>query len=349
MDGISLGLEDHNENVVAHKSPLRGVLFTRFPCRRLKRLRTCTAERCIQARFRSFRLTDHTLAASVDKLERSMSRESDVPEAARAPESMAWGTPPALYLSYGMVSLRGRRPALTDAVAAAQSFTALSPPLGLDYFAVLDGGLLGTAAAIAERIDGELRSEAPRFRGGASHDVAGWWRMVIGEAFQTVNGEVVASGGAGATALVALVLEKYIVVVKCGGGASKAVLSRGGEHVGLTPDRWVKLFLLSSFMWSSSYEPPPVTAEPDVVAVERKQAQDDFLILASDGLWGAVTAALACGLVRRRLAPVDAARGSPAAVLAKELADKALYAGSEDNVSVAIVLFKDFWAQSANK
>lgn len=38
---------------------------------------------------------------------------------------------------------------------------------------------------------------------------------------------------------------------------------------------------------SSSCEPPPATAEADVVAVERRQAQDDFLILASDGLWGA--------------------------------------------------------------
>jgi protein phosphatase 2C len=38
--------------------------------------------------------------------------------------------------------------------------------------------------------------------------------VVIGEAFQAVNGEVVACGGAGATALVALVLERYIVVAK---------------------------------------------------------------------------------------------------------------------------------------
>ena len=90
-----------------------------------------------------------------------------------------------------------------------------------------------------------------------------------------------------------------------------------------------------------------------MVAVERG-AQDDFLILASDGLWDAVTPASACGFVRRRLVttsriampwepPLDA-RGSPT-VLAKELAEQAVRAGSQDNVSVAIVLFNDFWAQ----
>jgi protein phosphatase 2C len=92
---------------------------------------------------------------------------------------------------------------------------------------------------------------------------------------------------------------------------------------------------------------PPATAEADVV--------DDFLILASDGLWDAVTPALACGLVRRRLVttpridrprepPLDA-RGSPT-VLAKELAVQAVRAGSQDNVSVVLVLFRDFWART---
>lgn len=99
---------------------------------------------------------------------------------------------------------------------------------------------------------------------------------------------------------------------------------------------------------------PPATADADVVAVERG-AGDDFLILGSDGLWDAVTPALACGLVRRRLVttpridrprepPLDA-RGSPT-VLAKELADQAVRAGSQDNVSVVLVLFRDFWART---
>nr|XP_034598243.1 probable protein phosphatase 2C 6 [Setaria viridis] len=335
-----------------------------------------------------------------------MSSKSDVPAAAAATETLAWGESPALYVSYGMVADKGMRPALTSAVVAAPSFTVLSPPMGLDYFAVFDGGHLGAAAAverlrvrlaaaISEQIDGELSSEAPRFGAAApAHDVVvGWWKTVIQEAFRAVYEEVANDGEDaavfGATAFViTLVLEKYTVIASS--GDSKAVLCRDGEHVELTPapderrvnsaqdekqslenaasqvfaptsklGNFVQITLPSG---SSAYNEPPgvVIPELDVVAVERKAQDDEFLILANHGLWGAVPPASACAFVRRRLgktsritmpweAPVDAARGSPAAVLAKELADKALYAGSEDNVSVAIVLFKDFWAQSANK
>lgn len=105
--------------------------------------------------------------------------------------------------------------------------------------------------------------------------------------------------------------------------------------------------------------PPPAVVMPklNVVAVERKVEDDEFLILANNGLWGVVSPELACAFVRRRLgkttsrvpipwvAPVGAAGGSapppPPGVLAKELAEMGVYAGSEDNVSVAIVRFKD--------
>ncbi|KAF8643621.1 hypothetical protein HU200_066675 [Digitaria exilis] len=337
-----------------------------------------------------------------------MSSKSSIPEAEWTASSSMWWSPssPApLYLSYGMVSLKGQRPALTDAVAAAESFTALSPPLGLDYFAVFDGGHLGPAVAerlrarlataIADRIDGELRSETPRFA-VASQDVAGWWRTIVQEAFRAVHGrQVVVVPGA----VVALVLEKYVVIASS--GAAKAVLSRGGEHVELASDHRMRAqtnraeekqsagdapsvmdmdstskthddalqathafgtLRYSDYMtetvaalllaqlnraWrdlvaeaGSSVHGPP----PDVVVVERT-ARDDFLVLASDGLWDAVAPAAACALVRRRLVktpkiarpgePRLDARGSPTVL-----------AGGHDNVSVVLVLFRDFWART---
>ncbi|KAF8672320.1 hypothetical protein HU200_049520 [Digitaria exilis] len=94
-----------------------------------------------------------------------------------------------LYLSYGTAALKGARPTLTDVVAA---FTALSPPMGLDYFAVFYARRLGAAVAmqlparlagaIAEKVDDELATENPRFL-AAAHDGVGWWRTVIREAF----------------------------------------------------------------------------------------------------------------------------------------------------------------------
>ncbi|OEL30582.1 hypothetical protein BAE44_0008399 [Dichanthelium oligosanthes] len=237
---------------------------------------------------------------------------------------MAWGTSPALYLSYGMVSLKGQRPALTDAVAAAQSFTALSPPMGLDYFAVFDGGHHGApvaerlrarlAAAIAGQIDGELLSETPRF----DHKL--YVRAQVNRADEKQSAE-----------------------------------NAGGRLVDATPSELDNVLQATRASGSSSSKPLVVIPEPDVVVVERN-ARDDFLILASDGLWDAVTPALACALVRQRLVktpriarprepPRLDARGSPT-VLAKELAEQAVRVGSQDNVSVVLVLFRDFWART---
>jgi len=197
----------------------------------------------------------------IPQLARPMSSESNVPEAAAAEYPLMWGESPELYLSYGTVSLAGRRPELTDAVAAVRSFTLLSPPMGLDYFAVVDGRHLGKAVAerlpsrlgkaIAEQVEGELLSENPRFL-GASHDgVVAWWRTAVEEAFRAVREEL-ASGGAqpvGATALVALVMEKYFVIASSGG--AKAVLCRGGEHIQLTPDPKSKVKLASFLLLPS--------------------------------------------------------------------------------------------------
>nr|CAB3472842.1 unnamed protein product [Digitaria exilis] len=342
----------------------------------------------------------------------SSSSGSNVPAA--APFSLVWGESPKLYLSYGTAALKGARPTLTDAVAAMASFTALSPPMGLDYFAVFDARRLGAAVAeqlpaklagaIAEQVDDELTTENPRFV-AAPHDMDGWWRTVVQKAFRAVLEEVAGNGnGAGEdalvaeTAVVALVLEKYIVIASS--GACKAALCRGGLHVELTPERRANntydkqavgvidlnsepqdnfvlqtthtsgsgdtdvgvidlnseprdSFVLQTTLASGSGDSEVVIPELDVMVVER-QAHDEFLILGSGGLWGAVAPTQACAFVLQRLGVTSritmqwkspmGAKGSPD-VLARELANKAVHAGSKDNISVAIVLFRDFWAQ----
>ncbi|XP_044344466.1 protein phosphatase 2C 77-like [Triticum aestivum] len=160
-----------------------------------------------------------------------------------------WGSCPALYVSYGLSALKGRQPELTGALAAVPSFTALSPPMGLDYFGVFDGHSGAAVAnylteqlhgAIADQILRELVAEAPRFLHGPQGDVEGWWRTAMADAFQTVDAELLKGAGgvdasvAGATALVALVLEEYVVLANC--GVSRAVISRGGEILQLTSE-----------------------------------------------------------------------------------------------------------------
>ncbi|CAM0880434.1 unnamed protein product [Alopecurus aequalis] len=296
-----------------------------------------------------------------------------------------WGACPTLYLSYGLASLQGRLPELTDALVAVPSFTTLSPPFGLDYFGVFDGHFGASVAnhlterlhgAISEQIESELSALFPRFLHGSRGDVQGWWRTAIADAFLAVEDEVLMSRSGteavGATALVALVLKEYVVLANC--GLSRAVISRGGQAVQLTaehrpnrPDEKRRVestggrvgestnkvddVLPTSRAFGSSLYKQYVTADPEVTAVAR-DPRDEFLILATAGLWDQVSPAEACRLVERKLrsrlrvtTPWVArlgGRGSPTA-LAKELAEHAVRAGSPDNVSVIVVLFREFW------
>lgn len=114
------------------------------------------------------------------------------------------GTPhasPELYLSYGMVASKGIRLAPTNTMV----FTVSSPPMGLDFFALLHGRHLGAEAkrlltllcdAITERIEQELSSENPWFGDGTSHgQVVGWWRTIMEQTIKPLCEQVVASMG----------------------------------------------------------------------------------------------------------------------------------------------------------
>ncbi|KAF8672330.1 hypothetical protein HU200_049530 [Digitaria exilis] len=278
-----------------------------------------------------------------------MSSSNDVPvaAAAAAPFSLVWGELPALYLSYGTAALKGARLVLTDAVAAVASFTALSPPMGLDYLAVFDARRLGAAVAaqLSTKLAGAIAEKNPRFL-AAPHDGVGWWRTVIREAFQVVLEEVSAgeSDGAGNTAVVVLVLEKHIVIASS--GACNAVLCHGGgEHVELTPKRRVRKLLAHPVVCMSAQTSALVIPELDVVVVERCQVQDEFLTLASGGLWGMVTPA-GGDLADHHAVGVAGGHKGSLDMLVRELANKAVHAGSKDNASVAITLFRDFWTHS---
>ena len=103
---------------------------------------------------------------------------------------------------------------------------------------------------------------------------------------------------------------------------------------------------------------PYVSCDPEVTVTDRT-AEDDFLILASDGLWDVVSNDTACGVARtclRGKAPAPAS--ASASALASSLADReargenadkacsdasmlltklALARRSSDNVSVVVV------------
>ncbi|CAN8072427.1 unnamed protein product [Agarophyton chilense] len=73
-----------------------------------------------------------------------------------------------------------------------------------------------------------------------------------------------------------------------------------------------------------------ISSTPDIVK-QRLKAEDDFIILASDGLWDVVPVDEACALVRSTARVPDLA--------AKRLALKAVELGSDDNISVIVAFF----------
>lgn len=298
-------------------------------------------------------------------------------------------------LSYGAVSVIGRRREMEDAFAVALSFLASDPSSPgakdggeqeQDFFAVYDGhGGARVAEACRERMHVVLAEEVG-LRRGVGSDLR--WEEAMAACFARVDGEV--TGGfapppkpppqaaadddagagdlpyrtVGSTAVVAVVGQRRIVVANC--GDSRAVLSRGGVAVPLStdhkPDRpdemqrveaaggrvinWNGYRVLGVLATSRSigdyYLKPYVSAEPEVTVVDRTE-QDEFLILASDGLWDVVSNEVACKIARNCLSGRAASKfpesvaGRTAADAAALLTELAMSRGSRDNISVVVV------------
>lgn len=173
------------------------------------------------------------------------------------------------------------------------------------------------------------------------------------------------AGSMGTTAVAALVGACSIYAANC--GDSKAVLYRGGEAIPLSmehkPDRcdemeriqkaggkvmfWngarvMGVLAMSRAIGDLSFR-PYVIPDPDVTVVVR-QPEDEFLILASDGLWDVLSNQAAYSVVMRSL---DRARARN--LSAKDAAQQgaialtrtALEKGSRDNITAIVVDLHD--------
>ncbi|TVU01721.1 hypothetical protein EJB05_52820, partial [Eragrostis curvula] len=108
---------------------------------------------------------------------------------------------------------------------------------------------------------------------------------------------------------------------------------------------WVSARLIAEFLVSAVsgdyYLKPYVIAEPEVTVTDRTD-KDEFLILASDGLWDVVPNEVACKIARNCLSGLAASKypesvsGSSAADAAGLLVELAMSRGSKDNISVVV-------------
>ncbi|KAK3151160.1 hypothetical protein QOZ80_3AG0242490 [Eleusine coracana subsp. coracana] len=244
-------------------------------------------------------------------------------------EGLSWPAP-----TYGVTSVCGRRRDMEDTVSARPGFLDGHH----HFFGVFDGhGCSHVATSCGERMHEIVAEEAAaagngddaaRWRSVMEKSYARMDSEAVGSrgnagpAPPTCRCEMQLPkcDHVGSTAVVAVVGPRHLVVANC--GDSRAVLCSGGVAIPLSsdhkPDRpdeleriqaaggrvifWdgARVFgmLAMSRAIGDSYLKPFVISDPEVRVVERKDGEDEFLILASDGLWDVVSNEVACNVVR---------------------------------------------------
>uniref|UniRef100_A0A0D6QYF2 protein-serine/threonine phosphatase n=1 Tax=Araucaria cunninghamii TaxID=56994 RepID=A0A0D6QYF2_ARACU len=176
----------------------------------------------------------------------------------------------------------------------------------------------------------------------------------------------VAPGNVGSTAVVAVVSPSQIIVANC--GDSRAVLSRGGKAIPFSNDHrperedemirieaaggcvvnWngfrVEGLLAMSRAIGDRFLKEYIISEPELNCTDRTE-EDEFLILASDGLWDVLSNENVCDVARKCLSGYRSEKNrshyaSAAAVAAALLTKVALARGSTDNISVVVIDLK---------
>ncbi|KAI3705735.1 hypothetical protein L1987_75976 [Smallanthus sonchifolius] len=265
----------------------------------------------------------------------------------------------------------GRRREMEDAVSVELGFVN-EDSRKFDFYGVYDGhGGSRVANACRERLHKVLGAEMEI--GNGSMKEMDWERLMV-ESFAKMDEEVNETdiaGSMGSTAVVAVVGDEEIVVANC--GDSRAVFSRGGAAVPLSydhkPDRpdeleriersggrvvnWngprVMGVLATSRSIGDRQLNPYVIAKPEVI-VKKREDRDEFMILASDGLWDVISNDMACHVVRKCLdGSIICQRRSQQmndtryrmTNAATVLTGLAMARGSNDNISVIVVNLKD--------
>ncbi|KAF5770931.1 putative protein-serine/threonine phosphatase [Helianthus annuus] len=295
---------------------------------------------------------------------------------------------------FGLTVVCGRRRDLEDAVAVKPSFCKTNSSVSddLHFYGVYDGhGCSHVAMKCKDRMHEIVKEEVENCEESIEWKetmVKSFSRMDkdVAELSSSVSSSSSSSNcrcelqtpqcdAVGSTAVVAVVSPDKIVVSNC--GDSRAVLCRNGVAIPLStdhkPDRpdelarieeaggrviyWDGARVLGVLAMSraigDNYLKPYVIPEPEVTITERT-AEDECLILASDGLWDVVSNDVACSVARMclRSQEVPSPPRSPGSVLnvaRGESSDKAcsdasilltklaLARRSTDNVSVLVV------------
>ncbi|XP_063079634.1 protein phosphatase, Mg2+/Mn2+ dependent, 1Ab isoform X2 [Engraulis encrasicolus] len=166
----------------------------------------------------------------------------------------------------------------------------------------------------------------------------------------------------GSTAVGVMISPRHIYFINC--GDSRALLSRGGrvhfftqDHKPSNPAEKERIQnaggsvmiqrvngslavsrALGDFDYKCVHGKGPteqlVSPEPEVYEIERSESEDEFVVLACDGIWDVMANEELCDFVRSRLELTDDLES-----VCNEIVDTCLYKGSRDNMSVVLVCF----------
>ncbi|XP_049362056.1 protein phosphatase 2C 51-like [Solanum verrucosum] len=242
----------------------------------------------------------------------------------------------------------------------------------LDY--VLEEELLNAKRKLMNNNDDDDNDTDENDRGNSSQQVD--WEKVMVMCFSKMDNEVMREGNrtvgyeegrfedgrktVGSVAVVVMVGKEEIVVANCGNcrailcsrgvaiplsndhkpdrpDEKKRVEAAGGKILNLNGYR-VQGILATSRSIGDHCLKPFVIPEPEVTVYKRNEL-DEFIVIATDGLWDVVSNEVTCDVARKCLGQIR--RKFPerdsAADTAALLAELAIAKGSKDNISVIVV------------
>ncbi|XP_068194928.1 protein phosphatase 1A [Antennarius striatus] len=271
-------------------------------------------------------------------------------------------------LRYGLSSMQGWRVEMEDAHTAV-----IGLPHGLDhwsFFAVYDGHAGSQVAKyccehLLEHITSNSDFQTALQEDPSVDRVKSGIRtgfLQIDEHMRTISEKKHGVDRSGSTAVGVMISSSHIYFINC--GDSRGLLSRGGAVHFFTQDHKPSNPLekeriqnaggsvmiqrvngslavsraLGDFDYKCVHGKGPteqlVSPEPEVYAIERCDAEDEFIILACDGIWDVMANEELCDFVRSRLEVTEDLER-----VSNEIVDTCLYKGSRDNMSVVLISF----------
>eukprot|EP00047_Mylnosiga_fluctuans_P021596 m.106834 g.106834 ORF g.106834 m.106834 type:complete len:445 (+) comp8955_c2_seq7:562-1896(+) len=268
-------------------------------------------------------------------------------------------------LRFGFSACQGWRKEMEDAHSCVETIESLP---GSSYFGVFDGhGGAGAAHYVSKHLLQKIEEHFAARSEGELHDKLA---VVLPAAFVAMDDDMAdhpkdyvlpgESDESGSTAITAIVTPTHIVVAHL--GDARAVLCRGGkadfstkDHKPDNPEETKRIVDAGGFVaakrvcrclavsrafgdhYFKSKEARPearmVSSVPDVAVIAR-QPEDEFLLLACDGVWDVMDPQQACDFVREQLLGA-----SSIAAVCSALVDRCLQRGSTDNITAMLVCF----------